>query len=180
AAAVPADERVEHGTVEAVEAELIDVEDLQGALGGGEVDVSVGVDLREVTDATQQTVGDARGAARAGGDLHGGVGVHGHVEDTGRAGDHAGEIVYVVELHLGGEAETVTQRAGEHAGAGRRRHQREGREFQGDGRRARPLAHDDVDAEVLHRHVEHLLGGAGDAVDLVDEQDVTLHEVGEH
>src|SRR5699024_9107548 len=85
AAAVPADERVEHGTVEAVGAELIDVEDLQGALGGGEVDVSVGVDLREVTDATQQTVGDARGAARAGGDLHGGVGVHGHVEDTGRA-----------------------------------------------------------------------------------------------
>ena len=43
-----------------------------------------------------------------------------------------------------------------------------------------PLADDDVDAEVLHREVEHLLGGPGDAVDLVDEQHVAGHEVGQH
>ncbi len=43
-----------------------------------------------------------------------------------------------------------------------------------------PLPDDDVDAEVLHREVEHLLGGPGDAVDLVDEQHVVLDEVRQH
>ena len=37
-----------------------------------------------------------------------------------------------------------------------------------------PLADDDVDAEVLHRHVEHLLGGPGHPVDLVEEEHVAL------
>src|SRR3979411_2697410 len=37
-----------------------------------------------------------------------------------------------------------------------------------------PLADDDVQAEVLHRRVEDLLDGAGEAVDLVDEEDVAV------
>ena len=38
----------------------------------------------------------------------------------------------------------------------------------------------DIDAEVLHGQVEHLLGRAGDAVDLVDEEHVALDEIGQH
>ena len=45
--------------------------------------------------------------------------------------------------------------------------------------RARALADDHVDAEVLHRHVEHLLGRSRHPVDLVDEQHVALVEAGE-
>ena len=54
-----------------------------------------------------------------------------------------------------------------------------GRQFEGDGGGAGALADDDVDAEVLHRHVEHLLGGPGHAVDLVEEEDLALLEGGQ-
>jgi hypothetical protein len=42
-----------------------------------------------------------------------------------------------------------------------------------------PLVDHDVEPEVLHRRVEVFLDGLRDAVDLVDEQDVALLEVGE-
>ena len=45
------------------------------------------------------------------------------------------------------------------------------------GRRA--LADHDVELEVLHRRVQHLLDRLGQAVDLVDEQHVAVVEVGE-
>ena len=41
------------------------------------------------------------------------------------------------------------------------------------------LADHHVDPEVLHRQVQHLLGGPGDPVDLVDEQHVALDQVGQ-
>ncbi len=41
------------------------------------------------------------------------------------------------------------------------------------------LVEDDVDGEVLHRRVEQLLHHLRQAVDLVDEEDVALFEVGE-
>ena len=42
------------------------------------------------------------------------------------------------------------------------------------------LADHDVDAEVLHREVEHLLGAAGHPVDLVDEEHLAGRQRGEH
>ncbi len=45
---------------------------------------------------------------------------------------------------------------------------------QPDGARARTLADDDVDLEVLHGRVEDLLDGAVEPVYLVDEQHVAL------
>jgi hypothetical protein len=41
------------------------------------------------------------------------------------------------------------------------------------------LADDDVDPEVLHRHVEHLLGRPGHPVDLVEEQHLALGQRGD-
>ena len=45
------------------------------------------------------------------------------------------------------------------------------------GSRHLPLARDDVEREVLHRRIKDLLDGAGQAVDLVDEQHVARAEV---
>ena len=45
--------------------------------------------------------------------------------------------------------------------------------------RRRPLPDDDVELEVLHRRIEHLLDDAVQAVDLVDEEHVAALEVGE-
>ena len=81
---------------------------------------------------------------------------------------------------MGGEAEPVAQRAGQRTGAGGGTDKRERRDLERNRRGTRALADDDVDAEVLHREVEHLLGRPGDAVDLVDEQHVVLDEVRQH
>src|SRR5699024_7959911 len=68
----------------------------------------------------------------------------------------------------------------EGTGPGGGTHERERRDLEGDRCGAWPFADHDVDPEILHRQVQHLLGRAGDPVDLVDEQDVPLHDVGEH
>ena len=139
-------------------------------------DDPVGAHLGIVTDPTEQAVGDPRGAARAGGDLGTALGLGLDPEEAGRAPDDGVELVGLVELQLGGEAEPVAQGPGQQAGPGGRTDERERRDLQRDRRRAGPLADHDVDPEVLHREVEHLLGRARHPVDLVDEQHVAVVE----
>ena len=45
--------------------------------------------------------------------------------------------------------------------------------------RRRPLADDQVELEILHRRIEDFLDRRIEPVDLVDEQDVALFEIGE-
>ena len=73
-----------------------------------------------------------------------------------------------------GEAETVAQRGRQQAGSCGRSDDRERRERQGDRGRAGSLADDHIDAKVLHREVEHFLGRARQAVDLVNKEDVAF------
>ena len=136
-------------------------------------------DLGVVADPAQQPVGDPRRAARARGDLGGAVGRGGYAEQPGRAVHDLVELVGVVELEVAGEAEPVAQRAGQQPGAGGGADQRERRDLERDRGRARSLADDHVDPEVLHREVEHLLGGPRHPVDLVDEEDVALVHPGQ-
>ena len=96
-----------------------------------------------------------------------------------RALEDRDEVVGLVVVEAGDEAEAVAQRAGDQAGARRRADEREARQVEADRARRRALADDDVELEVLHRGVQHLLDGAREAVDLVDEQHVAVVEVGE-
>ena len=75
--------------------------------------------------------------------------------------------------------EAVAERRRQQTRPGRRADERERRQVERERARRRALAHDDVDAEVLERRVEHLLGGAVEAVDLVDEEHVALLERGQ-
>ena len=169
-----AGQRGQHRPVEPVQAQFVDVVDRQGGLGDIPGDDAVGAHLGVVTDPAQQPVGDARGAARASRDLRAGIRGELDAEDARRAGQHPFQLGGLVEVHVRGEAEPVPQRPGQRARPGGRAHQRERRHLQRNRRGARTFADDDVDAEVLHRQVQHLLGGPGDAVDLVDEQHVVL------
>ena len=107
------------------------------------------------------------------------LGVGLDAEQPGGAPDDGVELVGLVELQLGGEAEPVAQRPGQQAGPGGRADQGERRDLQRDRGRARTLADHDVDPEVLHREVEHLLGRPRHPVDLVDEQHVAVVEAGQ-
>ncbi|GAA3155408.1 hypothetical protein GCM10017687_86770 [Streptomyces echinatus] len=172
-------QRLQDRAVEAVEAAGVDLVDGEG--GGRDLagDHPVGLDLRIVADAAQQTVGDAGRAPGAAGDLGGAVRVDLDVQQVRRAVDDALQLVRFVELHVRGEAEAVAQRGRQQARARGGADQGERRQLQRDRGGAGALADDDVDAEVLHRHVEHLLGGPGHPVDLVEEEHLALLEGGE-
>ena len=90
------------------------------------------------------------------------------------------ELLGLVEVQVPGEAEPVAQRRGQQPGPGGGPDQGERGDVERDRGRAGALADHDVDPEVLHREVQHLLGRAGEAVDLVDEDDLALLQRGQH
>ena len=116
------------------------------------------------------------GAAR---DLGGAVRRDFGVEQARAARDDVAQVGGVVELQPRDDAEAVTQRIGQHAGAGSGAHQREGLQVQLDAARGGALADHDVDLEILQRRVQDFLDHGRQAVDLVDEQDVVLFQVGQ-
>ena len=138
------------------------------------------VHLRPVAHPAQQPVGDAGRAAGAQRDLAHGVLVGVDAEQPGRAVQDRHEVGGGVVVEVAGEAEAVAQRRRQQPRAGGGPDDGEGRQLERDRGRARPLADDDVDPEVLHREVEHLLGRARHAVDLVEEEDLALGERREH
>ena len=78
-----------------------------------------------------------------------------------------------------GHAEAVAKRRREEACPRRRADERERRKVERQRPRARALADDDVEPEVLERRVEDLLDRAVHAMDLVDEEDVLRVEARE-
>ncbi len=152
---------------------MVHAEELQSLQGEPSGDGTLGADLDEVADAPQQPVGDARGPARALGDLTRPFDVDLDVEDAGGTDDDAGQGVGVVEVEPPHEPEAVAQGTGEQPGPGGGADQRELRQVETDRTRGGSLADEDVELEVLHGGVEHFFHGPREPVDLVDEQHVT-------
>ena len=84
-----------------------------------------------------------------------------------------------VEVQAHGNAEAVAQRRGEQARARGGADQRELGEVDLDRARRRPFADDEVELVVLHGGIEDFLDRRVEAVDLVDEEDVAVFQVGE-
>ena len=171
---------VQHRAVQPVEAQLVDVVDRQRGFGDVAGDDAVGANLGEVTNPAQQSVGDSWRAPRPTRDLRAGIGIHLDAQNSGGAGQHPLQLGGFVEIHVRGEAEPVAQRPRQRTGPGGRADQGEGCDFERNRRRPGPFADHHVDPEILHRQVEHFLGGPGDAVNLVDEQHVVLDQIGQH
>ncbi len=101
------------------------------------------------------------------------------VEDGPGAANDGVEVAGAVVVEPGHEAEPVAERPGDETGAGGGAHQGEGGQVEPDGPGARTLAEDDVQLKILHGRIEDLLHRPPQAVDLVDEEHVTLGQVGE-
>ncbi len=71
------------------------------------------------------------------------------------------------------DAEAVTQRRRQETGASGRADQRESRQRQTYAARRRALTDHQIEFEILHRRIEDLLDRRRQAVDLVDEQDIS-------
>ena len=114
------------------------------------------------------------------GDLLRPFGRHVDVQDGGRSLHDPHQVDHGVEVEMVHDPEAVAQRAGEQADPRGGTDQREGWQVDLDRAGHRPLADDDVDAEVLHGLVENLLERRLQPVDLVDEQDAGALQVGEN
>ncbi len=112
-AAEAAHQRLQHGPVEPVQAERVYIIDAQGGPGDLARDDSVRPHLGVVTNPAQQPVGDPRRPTRPPGNLGGAVAGETYPQQPGRAGQHTGQLIGIVEVHVCGEPEPITQRAGE-------------------------------------------------------------------
>lgn len=106
-------DRGKYPVVHLVQPVLIHVQRGQRQVSNLERNGSVSFDLREVADATQQRVGDTRGAATPSGDLVRGVFLHRRAQDIGAALQDAlkqrGRIIF----QSGCYSEAGTQRRGQ-------------------------------------------------------------------
>ncbi len=87
--------------------------------------------------------------------------------------------VHVVVVEAADEAEAVAQRTGHQSGPGGGPDQGEAGQVEADAAGRRALADEDVQLEVLHGRIEDLLDRPVEPVDLVDEEDVALLEIGQ-
>src|SRR5581483_6936145 len=172
AAAEPLHDAAEELAVEPLESCAVHLEQGERLLRDGGRDRALVPHLGHVADAAEDPVRDPRRAARACGDELGGVVGDLDPEDARRPPHDRRELGRVVEVEPEGEAEAVAQRRRQEAGARRRADERERRQVEGQRAGGGPLPDDDVEAEVLERRVEDLLGGAAHPVDLVDEEHV--------
>ena len=149
--------------VEPLEPGLVDLEQLERLVGDRDRDHARVAHLGDVADAAQDAVRDPRRAARAPGDLVGGVGLDLDAEDPRAAPDDRAELLGRVVVEPEREPEAVAQRRRQQAGARGRADERERRQVERQRARRRPLADDDVEPEVLERRVEDLLDRRGSA-----------------
>ena len=100
-------------------------------------------------------------------------------QQPGRAAHHQLQLLDGVEIEPDRDSEAVAQRRGQQPLARGRADQGETRQIDPNRARRRTFADHQVERAVLHRRIEHFLDRGVEAVDLVDEQDVAVLEVGE-
>ena len=162
-----------------VEAELVDPQERQRFIGDRFGDHALGAHLGVVAHASEQAVGDARGAAGTARKHLPAGGFERHVECAGAAFEDLFEFAGAVEVEPLDHPEAIAQRRREQRQARGCADQGEAAERQAHAARRGAAADHHVEREVLHGGVEHLFDAARQAVDLVDEEHIVLFQRGE-
>ena len=136
----------------------------------GSRDASVRSHLGVVAHASEQVIGNARGAAAAAGDLQGAGLFHLDIQETRGADDDALQLFGLVIVQPLTDGKPGQQRRGQQAAAGRCPDQRETGQVQADAAGIGPLIDDDIQLEILHGRIEVFLDGFLQAMDFIDEQ----------
>ena len=144
------------------------------------VDASLGAYLREIADAAQKAISNARSAPAAARDFVRSFAGDGNIQKTRGALDDARERVFLVGLEGEHQAEAAAKRRAEQALA--RSGSDGGKTGQGNGvsARAGSGANQDIEAEIFQRAVQDLFNVRNQSVNFVDEEDLTLLHVRQH
>ncbi len=165
--------------VHGVKASGINLERAQRVVGNGAIDRSGIRRGCKIADPPQQPPGNARRAAGAARDFVGAIRRHADLEHAGAAGDDLFQLFHGIEIQPHRNAEAVAQRIGQQPRARGGADQREFCQLDLDRARCRSLADNQIELEILHRRIQHFLDRGAEAMDFVDEQNITLFEIGE-
>ena len=133
--------------------------------------------MSEVPRSLEQPVSDPRGASRARSYLQSARGVYLDAEYIGAPRNYLSKLLGGVKLKAEHNAETVAQRGAELTCPRRSADKREAVQVKPYRACGGSFADDDIEHIILHRGVKHLLNGPRKAVDLVNEEHVTVVEV---
>ena len=153
---------------------LVDLKHLECGDGGGGGSDSLGAGEGVVADPAQKIVGDPRSASAAACDFGGGGVIEFHSEEGCGAAHDRSQVFDGVVVEAVGDSETGAKGGTEEAGAGGCTDEGEAGEIQADGASGRALVDNDIDPEVLNGGVEILFDDFGQAVNFIDEEDISL------
>ena len=153
---------------------LVDLKHLECGDGGGGGSDSLGAGEGVVADPAQKIVGDSGGASATACDFGGGGVIEFHSEEGCGAAHDRSQVFDGVVVEAVGDSETGAKGGTEEAGAGGCTDEGEAGEIQADGASGRALVDNDIDPEVLNGGVEILFDDFGQAVNFIDEEDISL------
>ena len=153
---------------------LVDLKHLERGDGGGGGSDSLGAGEGVVADPAQKIVGDSGGASATACNFGGGGVIEFHSEEGCGAAHDRGQVLDGVVVEAVGDSETGAKGGTEEAGAGGCTDEGEAGEIQADGASGRALVDNDIDPEVLNGGVEILFDDFGQAVNFIDEEDISL------
>ena len=153
---------------------LVDLKHLECGDGGGGGSDSLGAGEGVVADPAQKIVGDPRGASATACDFGGGGVIEFHSEEGCGAAHDRSQVFDGVVVEAVGDSESGAEGGTEEAGAGGCTDEGEAGEIQADGASGRALVDNDIDPEVLNGGVEILFDDFGQAVNFIDEEDISL------
>ena len=153
---------------------LVNLKHLECGDGGGGGSDSLGAGEGVVADPAQKIVGDPRSASTAACDFGGGGVIEFHSEEGCGAAHDRSQVFDGVVVEAVGDSETGAKGGTEEAGAGGCTDEGEAGEIQADGASGRALVDNDIDPEVLNGGVEILFDDFGQAVNFIDEEDISL------
>src|SRR5690606_7225425 len=94
------------------------VQQIQRLVGNLPGDAALAAHLGVIPHPAQQPVGNTRRTTGAARDLEGAIGVDLESKDAGGTGNDSRQVLGTIELQTLNDTEAVTQRVGQHAGAG--------------------------------------------------------------
>ena len=153
---------------------LVDLKHLECGDGGGGGSDSLGAGEGVVADPAQKIVGDSGGASATACDFGGGGVIEFHSQEGCGAAHDRSQVFDGVVVEAVGDSETGAKGGTEEAGAGGCTDEGEAGEIQADGASGRALVDNDIDPEVLNGGVEILFDDFGQAVNFIDEEDISL------
>ena len=167
-------EGLEETFVHLVQTVLIDLKHLEcgncGSGGGG----PLGTGERVITNPAEEVVSDARGASASPSDFWGGLGLEFNFQERSGALHDGRKIFDRVVVESVGDAESGAKGGTEKAGTRSGSNQRKAGKVKANGAGGGALIDDDIDSKIFYCGVEVLFDDFGEAMNFVDEEDISL------